>query len=123
MSSIQEQDINAMKKALTRCKKNFTRYFNSAGRQTAFASQHPSDVAAAEVRTRLERVKKSFGELIAILDDLQSAPESTDAELDAYEESKESAQQRYKDIMQRILTTIQEIQTLPATLALSLIHI
>ena len=97
MSSINEtMDINATKNNLTRCKKNFTRYYNSAGRQTAFASQHPSNVATTEVRTSLERVNRSFGKLISTLDDLQLSPKSTEEDLVGYEDIKDATQQKYK---------------------------
>ena len=64
-----------------------------------------------------ERIKKSFAKIINILDELQTIPNLPDAGLQANEDNKEAVQARYKDIMERVMTTIQEIATFPAIIA------
>ena len=109
------QDVDELKKELTKNKKNFTRYINASGRQTAFATQHKSDVAEQEVKRSMERVQIAYGNLISTLDNLQSATD-TDAELAALERTKEDTQERYEEALERIMTTIEELKT-PTTLA------
>ena len=110
MSTATDLDINELKKVLVKHKKNFTRYVNAAGRQTEFASKHPSELAAAEVKTASERVKKAFGKIIETLDNLQDASDD-DAACIQYEQTKDDVQHRYEEITERILFTMEEINT------------
>jgi len=106
--STSDYDVDTLKKTLVKHKKNFTRYINAAGRQTEFASKHPTETAANEVITAQERVKKAFGDLMDNLDVLQDAQDD-DNELQILEQSKEEAQHRYEEITERIMTTMEEM--------------
>ena len=108
MSSILDQDEDALKKTLVKDKRNFTRYVNAAGRQTEFASKHPSTAAATEVTTAHERVKKAYYSIITTLDALQEVSEQ-DEDCQLYENNKEDVQNRYEAIVERILSTVEEI--------------
>ena len=114
MSASMDQDEEALKKTLVKDKKNFTRYVNAAGRQTEFASKHPSAAAATEVTSAHERVKKAYYSIITTLDALQEAAEE-DEDCQRYETTKEDVQMRYERIVERILSTMEEIARPPQT--------
>ena len=62
--------IDELRRTLTYKRRNFTRFFNAAGKITAYGSQHPSSNAAAEVKATHARLTKAFGELSDVLHEL-----------------------------------------------------
>ena len=110
MSQFDQNDIPELKKNLVRCKKNLTRTINSTGRQTEFATRHPSEIAISEIQSCTERLKKAYAEIIDVLDALQTVSDN-DKELQTYEEQKEENTLRYDEITERVMATIAEIRT------------
>ena len=104
--------IDELRRTLIYKKRNFTRYFNAAGKVSGFGSRHPSSEAAFEVKEAQSRMAKAFGESMQLLDELLARDP---AHADEYEQAIEDIQGRFDDMTHRILATLHYCS--PASLA------
>ena len=64
-------DVDALKTVLMVKKRNFTRFYNSCGKATKFATNHPTPDAANSVKETQLRLAKAYGELMQVIDTLE----------------------------------------------------
>ena len=107
MSTQDIDDVPTLKKVLTSKKRNFTRQFNACGKATRFASVHPTPDAAEVIREHQSRLTKAYGELMEVLDTLQTLDDPKESDL--YEQGKEDTQDRFDESQERIISCLEEI--------------
>ena len=108
MSGTENYTLEDATRALTAKKRNFTRQYNSAGKITAYATANPSADSVAEVRAVQDRLKKAYGELMDMSDQLIEMDFAQD---DIYEAVKDNTQSKYEDMVERIIATLHAALT------------
>ena len=103
-------DPASLKKTLISKKRNFTRQYNSAGKITAFSQNHPTSDTAAAIKQAQDRLTKAYGEAMDILDALTDVDDNN---ADTYETGKEDIQDRFENMQERILASLEDINNPP----------
>ena len=100
-------NVDTLKKAVTSCKRNLTRFVNAADRAADFAQLHPTSDAAATIRSSQKRVEKAYGDLLDSLDALCLV--SDDQMQDAIEKEKDTKHRQYEMCLDKCLETLELI--------------
>ena len=107
-----EMDPDDLRRTITYKKRNFTRHFNALGKLTAFADTHPSPYAVQEIEHTHTKLRRAFGELTDALDVYLDVEPNFDKE---HDQLAQEAQDRYEQMVERTLASLQTITTPAAT--------